>query len=139
MTVSEQFLQLQNGKPMWLALSVRNTTATQQSINITVEVKGTTPPPGFLNVNNDTASGNPYPSNSSWTCNNPAEIASPTTDSFFHCSAVIPANATSTTMVTTGSSFKAAGNTITITSTVNDVNGSTANLPAPATAQGTVV
>ena len=64
-----------------------------------------------------------------------AEIASPTTDSFFHCSAVIPANATSTTMVTTGSSFKAAGNTITITSTVNDVNGSTANLPAPATAQ----
>jgi hypothetical protein len=131
--VSEQFRQLQNGKPMVLALTVNNTSANQHSFDIAVQVKGSAPPPGYLNVNSDstqTLLGN-------WTCK-PSEITSPTTDSTFNCTVAIPANTTNTVMVTTGSAFKSSGSSITITSTVTNDNGSTSNLPAPATATGTV-
>ena len=133
LTVSEQFTQLVNGKPMLLALSVNNSSASQRTFSIRVEVKGTSAPPGFLNVNSD---GTQTTLNN-WSCS-PAEIQSPTTDSIFNCNVTIQANKTDTVMVTTGSSFKASGNTINITSNVTNDNGSTTTLPAPASATGTV-
>jgi len=133
LTVSEQFTQLVNGKPMLLALSVNNSSASQRTFSIRVEVKGTTAPPNFLNVNSDGT----QTTLSNWSCS-PTEIQSPTTDSVFNCSVTIQASKTDTVMVTTGSSFKASGNTINITSNVTNDNGSTTNLPAPASATGTV-
>jgi hypothetical protein len=119
---------------MLLGLTVTNTAGTSQTFDMTVEVKGGANLPGFLNVNNDGS----QKLLSNWSCK-PSEIQRPTTDNVFSClGVVIPGSTANLVMVTTGSSFVASGDTISVTATVTSDNGSTTALPAPVTTTGAV-
>ena len=134
LAVAEQFTQLANGQPMLLGLTVTNTSAAAQTFDMTVEVKGGSSLPPYLNVNSDGTQKRL----SNWSCT-PNEIQNPTTDNVFSClGVVIPGNTINVVMVTTGSRFAASGDTISVTATVTQDNGSTANLPAAVTASATV-
>jgi len=101
---------------------------------MTVEVKGTSNLPPYLNVNSDSTQ-TLLPN---WSCT-PTEVQHPSTDNVFTCAGVvIPANTANVVMVTTGSRFTASGATVSVTATVTSIDGSAANLPAAATASGNV-
>jgi hypothetical protein len=134
LAVAERFTQLVNGQPMLLALTVTNTSPSSQTFDMTVEVKGSSNLPGFLNVNND-GTQKRLPN---WSCT-PNEISNPGADNTFTCLGVmIPASTANVVMVTTGSTFAAPGATVSVTSRVTQDNGSTANLPAAVTASAIV-
>jgi len=142
LTVADKFTQLVNGSPMLNQLTVTNTSSSAHTFLITVEVKGTALLPRYLNVNADAST---QPTLASWTCS-PHEYGGntpQTADGVFTCNGggtaaiSIPANTAQTVMVTTGSAFKSAGNTVTVISTVTSVDGATTNLPAAVTVSGT--
>ena len=132
-TVSEQFTQLANGKPMLLALTVTNTSAQNHTLDVTVEVKGSAAPPPYLNVNS--ASTQTLLAN--WSCT-PNEVQHPTTDNTFTCGVVIPASTANVVMVTSGSNFNASGASVTVVTTVTQLDGAAADLPQPTSVTGTV-
>ncbi len=132
-TVGEQFTQLANGKPMLVALTVTNTSAQSHTLDVTVEVKGSAEPPPYLNVNSDST----QTLLANWSCT-PGEMQHPTTDNTFTCGVVIPASTANVVMVTTGSNFRSSGASLTVVTTVTQLDGVSSNLPQPVAVTGTV-
>jgi hypothetical protein len=131
--VTERFDALTPGSPLIAELTLTNTSTSAHTVVITVRANSSAALPRWLNVNNDGL----HTVLPNWFCN-PGDIQNPGVSNLFTCTAALNASETDTVFITTGSSFSAAGATVSVISTVTSDNGSTTNLPAAATISATV-